>query len=51
MLVVCMATKDVRDRILHDLLNIAFKVQPACSILLPPTNNSKLAQFILFKLS
>ena len=46
-LVVCRATKEVRDRLLPDLLNIVFKVQPSCSILRLPTNNSILAQFIL----
>ena len=32
-LVVCRATKDVRDRLLPDLLNIVSGVQPSCSIL------------------
>ena len=34
-MVACRATKEVRDRLLPDLLNTVLSVQPTCAILLP----------------
>ena len=46
-LVSCRATKDIRDRLLPDLLNTVAIVQPACQILdLPPAPHI-LAQFVV----
>ena len=46
-LVVCRATHTVRERLLHDLLNIVAKVQPMCSILSNNTTPHILTQFII----
>ena len=46
-LTVCIATQRIRDRLLRDLMNVVSAVQPSCSVLLPHTDTSILAQFIL----
>ena len=46
-MMVCRATKEVRDRLLPDLLNTVLMVQPASAILLPNPSTSILTQFVL----
>ena len=46
-LVVCRATRAVRERLLPDLLNVVSKVQPMCSLLTMYTTPPVLTQFII----
>ena len=46
-MVACKATKEVRDRLLPELLNTVLWVQPTCTILNPNPSNSILVQFII----
>ena len=46
-LTVCRATKDVRSRLLPELLNVVAKVQPACALLNCHTEPRVMTQFLL----